>query len=73
MFNETIKGHEFHYFDSDNNGSDLTVTKTSTGTEYKAGFVADDHIWAFAHLYYPSNPEFPKRFIEKCRNRRGNE
>jgi cobyrinic acid a,c-diamide synthase len=63
---EEIKGHEFHYFDSDDNGSDVICTKPFTGRTYEA--VKDsDNVWAgFPHLYFPSNPSFAKKFVEKC-------
>ena len=63
---EEIKGHEFHYFDSDDNGSDVICTKPFTGRTYEA--VKDsDNVWAgFPHLYFPSNPSFAQKFVEKC-------
>ncbi|SDI99135.1 cobyrinic acid a,c-diamide synthase [Lachnospiraceae bacterium G41] len=63
---EEIKGHEFHYFDSDDNGSDVICTKPFTGRTYEA--VKDfDNVWAgFPHLYFPSNPSFAIKFVEKC-------
>ena len=63
---EEIKGHEFHYFDSDDNGCDVIATKPFTGRTYEA--VKDsDNVWAgFPHLYFPSNPSFAVKFVEKC-------
>lgn len=61
-----IRGHEFHYFDSSDNGSDCLVTKTS-GQNYETAQVTENHFWSFLHLYYPSNPEFAANFVEKCR------
>ena len=63
---EEIKGHEFHYYDCDDNGSDVIATKPFTGKSYEA--VKDsDNIWAgFPHLYFPSNPSFALNFVEKC-------
>jgi len=63
---EEIKGHEFHYFDSDDNGSDVICMKPFTGRTYEA--VKDsDNVWAgFPHLYFPSNPSFAVKFVEKC-------
>ncbi|MBR6404054.1 MAG: cobyrinate a,c-diamide synthase [Eubacterium sp.] len=71
--NKIIKGHEFHYFDSNNNGSDcisskpiIGSTNQSVGNSWDSGFVSDNHWWGFAHLYYPSNPEFPDYFVKSC-------
>ena len=61
-----IRGHEFHYFDSSDNGSDCLVTKTS-GQNYETAQVTENYFWSFLHLYYPSNPEFAANFVEKCR------
>lgn len=63
---EEIKGHEFHYYDCDDNGSDVICTKPFTGRTYEA--VKDfDNVWAgFPHLYFPSNPSFAQKFVEKC-------
>lgn len=61
-----IKGHEFHYYDSESNGTDCIATKPVTGREWESSFVTDRHWWGFTHLYYPSNPFFPKHFVSKC-------
>ncbi len=49
-----IKGHEFHYYDSDRNGEDIEVIKASTGRGYRAMYVSDKMVAGFAHLYYYS-------------------
>jgi len=63
-----IRAHEFHYYDSDNNGNDCISTKPVTGKSWESANVGEDHFWGYAHLYYPSNPAFPKCFVEKCLN-----
>ena len=65
---ESIRGHEFHYFDSTNNGDSYTATKRSTGKTRKEGHAGADHFWSFAHLYYPSCPEFVQHFVDKMKN-----
>lgn len=65
--NHEIKGHEFHYFDSEKNGSDCEETKPVGGKMFEAGFIGENHWWGFAHLYYASNPEFAENFVESCR------
>ena len=63
---ETIKGHEFHYYDSTNNGINATAVKPVTGKEYPC-VIADENCWmGFPHLYYPSNPAFAKAFVGKA-------
>lgn len=52
-----IKGHEFHYYDSDYNGEDIKVIKASTGKEYTAMYDNDKMLAGFVHLYYSSVKE----------------
>ena len=66
FFTGSIKGHEFHYFDSTQNGTAFTAKKTN-GKEYELGLAGKNHFWSFAHLYYPSNPDFAQIFVEQCR------
>lgn len=61
-----IKGHEFHYFDSENNGSDCTAVKPATGKSYSC-VISKENVWmGFPHLYYPSNPSFAYNFVKKA-------
>ncbi len=70
--NKSVKGHEFHYYDSTNNGSDAISTKPTGSRSWDAAHIDENYWWGFAHLYYPSNLEFAKAFIEKCEKRRTN-
>ncbi|MCM1183683.1 MAG: cobyrinate a,c-diamide synthase [Roseburia sp.] len=75
---ERIKGHEFHYYDSTQNGTDAVAIKPVTGKEYSCMIEDETHCMGFAHLYYPSNPAFARVFVEKAARyrdgrRRGNE
>ena len=60
-----IKGHEFHYWDSDNNGSDWTAVKTN-GRTYRCTHDNGTLIAGFPHLYYYSSPDFVRLFLEKA-------
>ena len=62
-----VKGHEFHYFDSTANGEDCVAEKPITGKNWRLGHYGENHFWSFAHLYYPSCPQFAKWFVERCR------
>ncbi len=66
--NETIKAHEFHYYDSSDNGIDCIATKPSTGKSYDCVISKGDYWLGFPHLYYPSNPHFAENFIKKAQN-----
>ncbi len=61
-----IKGHEFHYFDSTDNGKDAVATKPVTGKNWECVHAGVNHWWGYPHLYYPSNPDFVEHFINVC-------
>ena len=63
---ELIKGHEFHYFDSTDNGENCTATKPTTGREYSCVMAGESYWLGFPHLYYPSNPFFAENFVKKA-------
>lgn len=62
-----IRAHEFHYYDSEDNGADCTASKPTTGRSYPCIHVGDNHWYGFPHLYYPSCPVFAERFVEKAK------
>ncbi len=64
---ESIRGHEFHYWDSTNTGEDYTATKTSSAISYPTMHVKDNQLYGYPHLYYPSNPRAAKHFVEMCK------
>ena len=61
-----IKGHEFHYFDSTDNGNGAVAVKPVTGKSYSCIMAGENYWIGFPHLYYPSNPEFAWSFVEKA-------
>ena len=61
-----IRAHEFHYYDSEDNGVDCTATKPTIGRNYSCIHVGENHWYGFPHLYYPSCPEFAEQFVEKA-------
>lgn len=63
---EAIKGHEFHYYDSERNGDSCIVTKPVSGKQYESIIENDNMFVGFPHLYYPSNPSFAKNFVKKA-------
>lgn len=64
---ERIKGHEFHYYDSTLNGTDVIAVKPVSGKKYSCIIENETQWMGFPHLYYPSNPMFAKAFIEKAK------
>ena len=60
---DRVRGHEFHYYDTTDNGDLLTITKLSSGKSW-SGYQAKGNVFAgFAHLYYPSCEKFVERFL----------
>lgn len=63
---ETVRGHEFHYFDSENCGKSLKATKPVTGKSWDCMNIKDNIMAGFPHLYYYSNPAIVERFLSKA-------
>ena len=63
---QILKGHEFHYWDSTENGADCTAVKPVGGKSYPC-MVHTAHMAAgFPHLYYYSNPNAIFSFLQYC-------
>ncbi len=63
-----IRGHEFHYYDSTDNGSGMTAKKAGDEKTWSAMHVTGNSVLGFPHLYFESKPEFAKAFVEKMRD-----
>lgn len=64
---ESIRGHEFHYWDSTHNGDAFTAIKPGADKGWECIFTEKHTMAGFPHFYYPSNPVLPKRFMEACK------
>lgn len=64
---EEIKCHEFHYWDSTDNGTDCLAVKPDGKRFWKCMHMEGALFAGFAHLYLASNPEFTERFAAECR------
>ncbi|MCD8337112.1 MAG: cobyrinate a,c-diamide synthase [Lachnospiraceae bacterium] len=65
---ETIRAHEFHYFDSTDPGSAYTAEKPNGKRTWNCMHVTDHSAAGYPHLYYWSNPEFAARFLHSARS-----
>lgn len=65
-----MKGHEFHYYESNNNGENLDITKLGDSLCYKACHVSDNGVAGFMHMYYRTKPEFIEGFVARMKNGR---
>lgn len=63
-----MKAHEFHYYDSTDNGSACRAVKPVSGKKWDCIHSNSKCWWGFPHLYYPSNPAFVDYFVEQCRH-----
>lgn len=69
--NEIIKAHEFHYWDSTNNGSACMAVKPNGKRSWEC-IHNDGNLFAgFPHLYYRSDANFIKLFTDRCREYEG--
>ena len=62
-----IRGHEFHYFDSTDNGEACTAWKPGRQRSWNCMVVRENIMAGFPHLYYRSDPAFAGMFVERCR------
>ncbi|MCM1552097.1 MAG: cobyrinate a,c-diamide synthase [Butyrivibrio sp.] len=63
----TIKGHEFHYYDSSSNGRACDARKPVGERGWECIHSGREHFWGFAHLYYLSNVGFIAHFVDLAR------
>ena len=68
---DSIRVHEFHYYDSENCGESFMAKKASNGLEYLCCHGSDSLYAGFPHIYLPANPDFAKSFVENARNWKG--
>ena len=67
---ESIPVHEFHYWDSTENGGGLNAEKPLTGRSWKCGFVSGRMYAGFPHLYFPGRRPLAERFVQAAREYR---
>jgi cobyrinic acid a,c-diamide synthase len=63
------KGHEFHYYDSTNNGSSFVGKKPVRHNEFTCMHGNMQRGVGFPHLYYYSNPSGIYQFLKTCLKR----
>ena len=65
-----IRGHEFHYYDSTDNGRACLASKPGNTSTWDCMMVQRNIMAGFPHLWYRSDPAFAAAFVERCRERR---
>lgn len=66
---EQVPVHEFHYWDTSEPGSDLTLTKNSNGKQWQFGYASNTLYAGFPHLYLAGG-ELAARFAAACEKHR---
>ncbi len=54
----TVRGHEFHYYDTTDNGGDFTAKKPYRDVSWSCMHASLRGLAGFPHLYYYSSPDF---------------
>ncbi len=66
LVGETVRGHEFHYYESESCGDALHAQKPSGSRGWNCTHSRGNLLMGFPHLYYPSNPKLIERFLRTC-------
>ena len=64
-FGDTIRAHEFHYFDSSDCGNGFTAEKTD-GRTWDCCHVSDSLYAGFPHINFYSDIRLAERFVRAC-------
>ncbi|HWS29494.1 MAG TPA: cobyrinate a,c-diamide synthase [Clostridia bacterium] len=62
---ESIRAHEFHYYESDSCGDGFTAQKPN-GRAWDCIHASNSLYAGFPHLYFPANLSFAERFVRKA-------
>lgn len=62
---ESIRAHEFHYYESGAAGDGFTATKPD-GRAWDCVHASPSLYAGFPHLYFPANPGFAQEFVRKA-------
>lgn len=63
---ESVRGHEFHYWDSTANGLDCIAEKPDKKRSWECVHIFGNLFAGYPHLHFGSNPVFAERFVRAC-------
>ncbi|MEA4929085.1 MAG: cobyrinate a,c-diamide synthase [Candidatus Limiplasma sp.] len=63
---ESIRGHEFHYYESGDCGNAMMAEKPSGDISWRCIHAEGNLLAGFPHLFYESNPRLIARFLRRC-------
>lgn len=64
---EKLPAHEFHYWQSDNEGSDFITEKASGKSTWDCAYAKNNLYAGFPHFYFYGCPLIAKNFVERCK------
>nr|WP_243426969.1 cobyrinate a,c-diamide synthase [Mediterraneibacter glycyrrhizinilyticus] len=67
---ESIRGHEFHYWDSTDSGADCVAVKPDGRRKWNCIHMKGNLFAGYPHLYLPSMKAFAERFVARCASRK---
>lgn len=67
---EKLRGHEFHYWDSTDNGKDCIAVKPDKRRSWKCIHMEGNLFAGYPHIHFYSNPAFARRFILEAKKER---
>lgn len=65
-----LRGHEFHYWDSTDNGRAYTAVKPGGAKKWECIHETETLFAGFPHLHFYSHPSFATDFVNVCKKRR---
>ena len=63
---QEIHGHEFHYWESEDPGTDWEAVKPTGNRSWRCIHEKGGQIGGFPHLYYASCPDFLRKWLDVC-------
>lgn len=63
---QEIHGHEFHYWESEDPGTDWEAVKPTGNRSWRCIHERGGQIGGFPHLYYASCPDFLRKWLDVC-------
>ena len=63
---DRLNAHEFHYSNSDNNGSDFEAAKPNSDKKWDCIFATDTLFAGYPHMHFYGNIDCARKFVQKC-------
>lgn len=63
---ESIRAHEFHYYESTDGGAGFTAEKPLSERSWHCVYTTETLYAGFPHLYFDANPLFAENFVRKA-------